>query len=241
MCVTISEYCLRLAHFSRRSSRSFITIKNIFWGLPFTMRVKFISTKYWSQFSIFHGKYFPSVTNTIARRLCLSNKKAAAVLYFSLVTHSKTIPEKHSSREASGWEDRRIFNQKLHSLQTHQHIHFAMDKKGRKCFSDVENVHNALNTIKCDIIWLDATNTCEALPALHKKQRTENKSGFPYHHSTTQHQIYPSYLAFKYRGFMWTEFLQDVGVDVSMGIRSESWNTANPLNLHWGHGHGHGC
>lgn len=98
-----------------------------------------------------------------------------------------------------------MFNRKLHSLQTHQHI-----RKRRKCF------HNALNTIKYVIIWLDATHTCEPYPRRSFSLVTQKRNvvSYPSLHST-QHQIYPSHLAFKYRGFMCTEFLQDVRVDVS--------------------------
>lgn len=58
-----------------------------------------------------------------------------------------------------------MFNQKLHSLQTHQHIHSAVDKKRRT----KENVFQMLkmytmhSTQLNAIIWLDATNTLSAL------------------------------------------------------------------------------
>lgn len=59
-------------------------------------------------------------------------------------------------------------------------------KEEGKCFSDVENVHNALNTIKCDIIWLDGcdgVHVCERISnpslafcifPLHKKGPTSH-------------------------------------------------------------------
>lgn len=47
--------------------------------------------------------------------------------------------------------------------------------------------------------------------------------------NSTQHQIYPSHLTFKYRGFMCTEFLQDVGVDVWSRTRNSELQQSRRL------------
>jgi hypothetical protein len=93
-------------------------------------------------------------------------------------------------------------------------------KDEKSVFQMFENVHNALNTIKCDNMagCLRNTNSAHtpttlALLALLQGLLTLSGSAFClFSHSTTQHQIYPSHLAFKYRGFLvpssCTEFLQ---------------------------------
>lgn len=97
----------------------------------------------------------------------------------------------------------KMFNQKLHSLQTHQHISFRFGQKKEKESRKKENVFQMLkmytmhSTQLNAIIWLDATHTSVTLPSsfLYLFPITQKERfSYPYRFHT-QHQIYPSHLA----------------------------------------------
>lgn len=125
-----------------------------------------------------------------------------------------------------------MFNQKLHSLQTHQHIHSAVDKKRRrKCFSDVENVHTMHSTQLNAIIWLDADSHMQPSPivlsifSIVASSHTTYSKAF----NTQQHQIYPSHLTFKYRGFMCKEFCTRIKIQNYNKILTEAGCYSKPI------------
>lgn len=86
-----------------------------------------------------------------------------------------------------------MFNQKLHSLQTHQHISFRFGQKKRN--NRKENVFQMLkmytmhSTQLNAIIWLDATHTFVTLPSsfcISHYTKKRNSFSYPYRliHST---------------------------------------------------------
>lgn len=194
------------------------------------MRVKFILYPQ-SIDRIFHFSWrsiFPSQPTPMRRGFAYQTWVKS---YFCAT--QKPPRKKHSPRREIGERSggKNVQPKITQFTDTHQHIHCAVDKKKAnegKCFSDVENVHNALNTIKCDN--MAGCGLTHSQPPFTRRpfavlcHYTKKKDSH-----TTQHQIYPSHLAFKYRGFMcsqfsYSSFLQDVGVDVWVERRMKIQN-----------------
>lgn len=109
-----------------------------------SMRVKFISSKYWSYFPFFMANIFPPPTQL--RRFRLSNM-SKSYFYTTKPPRKHIFPEKRTSERRENVQPKIT---QFTDTSTHFIPLWTKKAKERKCFSDVENVHNALNTIKCD-------------------------------------------------------------------------------------------
>lgn len=140
-----------------------------------SMKVKFISTKYWSYFPFFMAKHFSHSPTHRRRRFAYQTRvKFISILpkppCSTLRTKNdrmeyKTFPEKRKCACLFRREKKEMFNQKLHSLQTHQHNHSSCGRHKKRSGAKGKRwkcTHNALNTIKCDNMAGCDSHSCAA-------------------------------------------------------------------------------